>query len=452
VTARLLIAATVVLSIASGLGCIDLNVIQSGAGAGGGGGAAAGVDGTADAGADQQPPDAGPPFSIGTPCSGNGDCASTYCVDGVCCDLPCDGPCAACNLRTHLGTCLLVDTISCQTSCARNSDCSSGICSNGSCCSSNQDCNSGFCSDGVCCDTSCEGACVSCNVPTHLGTCSAIDADMADPHGVCTDQGAPSCGHDGTCDGLGGCRMYLKGTPCAAPTCTSVSVTTGTCDGSGTCDVGQSISCYPYLCNPETISCQTACADRNDCSSGICTNGRCIGEPIDPCTINDQCKTGFCVNGVCCDTECNGGCGICIPKGEGGTCSAASSGTVCRAQAGACDVAETCDGTSLNCPTDTVAPVGTVCRVANGPCDVSESCDGTTKICPADGFKPTTTVCRASTGVCDAAETCSGTSAACPADAFASATTACRPAGGGCNVAETCTGTSSICPADRCGS
>jgi len=166
------------------------------------------------------------------------------------------------------------------------------------------------------------------------------------------------------------------------------------------------------------------------------------------CTSNSQCSTGFCVSGVCCDTACNGGCGVCNLAGKVGTCSAASGSTVCRAQNGACDVAETCNGTSLTCPTDAVAVLGTVCRSATGVCDVPETCDGTTKACPADGFAPATTVCRASTGTCDAAETCTGTSATCPADAFAPATTICRPTAGGCDVAETCTGSSSICPPD----
>jgi RHS repeat-associated protein len=166
------------------------------------------------------------------------------------------------------------------------------------------------------------------------------------------------------------------------------------------------------------------------------------------CTSNSQCATGFCASGVCCDTACNGGCGVCNLTGHVGTCSAASSGTVCRAANGACDAAETCNGTSLTCPTDGVAPLGTVCRAANGACDVPETCDGTTKGCPADGFAPSTTVCRASTGTCDAAETCTGTSAACPADGFAPAGTVCRPSAGGCDAAETCSGTSALCPAD----
>jgi len=166
------------------------------------------------------------------------------------------------------------------------------------------------------------------------------------------------------------------------------------------------------------------------------------------CTSNSQCATGFCVNGVCCDTACNGGCGVCNLSGKVGTCSPASSTTVCRAQNGACDVAEKCSGTSLTCPVDAVAPLGTVCRAQNGICDVAETCDGMTKACPTDGFAPATTVCHPSTGTCDATVTCTGKSASCPPDTFAPAGTVCRPSAGGCDVAETCTGNSSLCPAD----
>lgn len=167
------------------------------------------------------------------------------------------------------------------------------------------------------------------------------------------------------------------------------------------------------------------------------------------CSSNSQCASGFCANGVCCDTACNGGtCAACNLAGHLGTCTAQPSGTVCRAASGACDVAETCNGSSFACPADGVQPLGSVCRGTAGACDVPETCDGTTKSCPADQLAPPTTLCRASTGTCDAPEFCTGTSSACPNDAFEPATTVCRPPSGGCDVAETCTGTSAVCPPD----
>jgi len=166
------------------------------------------------------------------------------------------------------------------------------------------------------------------------------------------------------------------------------------------------------------------------------------------CSSNSQCASGFCANGICCDTSCTGTCGACNLAGHLGTCSPLSNGTVCRAASGACDVAETCNGSALTCPADAVQPLGAVCRSAVTVCDVPETCDGSTKACPADQFAPATTVCRASTGTCDATETCTGTSSICPADTFAPSTTICRPSAGGCDAAETCTGTSAVCPAD----
>ena len=166
------------------------------------------------------------------------------------------------------------------------------------------------------------------------------------------------------------------------------------------------------------------------------------------CTSSAQCVTGFCVNGVCCDSACNNGCGACNLSGKVGTCSPIAAGTVCRASAGTCDVAETCSGTSTSCPANAFAPSTTVCRASAGVCDVAENCTGSSATCPADGFQPTSTVCRASAGVCDVAESCTGTSAACPADGFKSSSTVCRASAGVCDVAESCTGRSAACPAD----
>jgi hypothetical protein len=121
-----------------------------------------------------------------------------------------------------------------------------------------------------------------------------------------------------------------------------------------------------------------------------------------------------------------------------------SATTVCRPAAGACDVAESCTGSSASCPTDLKSTA--VCRPAAGPCDVAESCDGTSNGCPANAFSPSTTECRAAAGVCDLAESCTGSGAACPADT--KRTDVCRASAGACDVADSCDGTSNNCPAD----
>ena len=183
----------------------------------------------------------------------------------------------------------------------------------------------------------------------------------------------------------------------------------------------------------------------------------------------------------------------------------------CRPSAGACDVAENCDGANSGCPADAIEPATTTCRAAAGACDVAENCDGATVNCPADSVSgafvtcrpiagavrhrrelrrlerglpcrcrrarhhhlprrrlasatsPTpvtasglparadaksTAVCRGSAGICDVAETCDGITDNCPADAFQPASAVCRASANTCDIAETCTGSSAACPAD----
>jgi cysteine-rich repeat protein len=125
-----------------------------------------------------------------------------------------------------------------------------------------------------------------------------------------------------------------------------------------------------------------------------------------------------------------------------------ASGTECRVAAGACDVAESCDGTSTSCPTDGVKASGTECRASAGACDLAENCDGTSPACPTDAVKTAGTECRASTGVCDLAEICDGSSGVCPTDVFQASGTECRAASGACDLPESCTGASGDCPVD----
>ena len=160
------------------------------------------------------------------------------------------------------------------------------------------------------------------------------------------------------------------------------------------------------------------------------------------CTSSGQCSTGFCVGGVCCNSACNGGCGSCTVAGHLGACTAVASGTSCRAANGACDAAESCDGSSLNCPADGFLPSTTVCRSANGGCDVAENCTGTSAVCPGDAFAPSTTVCRPANGVCDVAENCTGMSAACPSNGWLPDHTACND-NNVCTINDTCT--SGVC-------
>lgn len=60
-----------------------------------------------------------------------------------------------------------------------------------------------------------------------------------------------------------------------------------------------------------------------------------------------------------------------------------SAGTPCRAAAGVCDRAETCNGSSVNCPSDAKRNSSTICRPAVDACDGAETCNGVSNACTA---------------------------------------------------------------------
>lgn len=143
-----------------------------------------------------------------------------------------------------------------------------------------------------------------------------------------------------------------------------------------------------------------------------CTPALPIGSA---CTMASSCASGFCADGFCCDTACGAGAAAdCL------ACAHALTGVA--------------DGTCGN----VTAAAAIVCRASAGACDVAESCSGTSDTCPADAFAAAATVCRAAAATCDVAETCSGTDATCPADALAADGAACSD-GLMCNEGEICT-------------
>lgn len=216
--------------------------------------------------------------------------------------------------------------------------------------------------------------------------------------------------------------------------------------------------------------CQSAadCADDGNactvtaCSAGLCTHpagngGATCRASAGECDLAETCDG---VNGACpadarrgAGTACSADAETCtadVCDGTGVACThpAGNGGVPCRAAAGGCDVAETCNGTSTTCPADTLVSAGTSCRAAVGTCDVAETCNGSSAACPADVLVAGGTTCRAAAGLCDAAESCTGSSGVCPADVFAAPGTECRASTGSCDPAELCNGSSAVCPAD----
>ena len=99
---------------ATGTGAIDdggAGGDDAATGTGGVGGGEAGADsgsggiGGGEAGTDDGSGGAPPPGQPGEPCAAGTDCASSFCVDGVCCDVACGGACRSCKLPGKAGTC-----------------------------------------------------------------------------------------------------------------------------------------------------------------------------------------------------------------------------------------------------------------------------------------------------------------------------------------------------------
>jgi hypothetical protein len=472
VRAASLFGAVATLSIACGLGCIDLSLVGSTSGTGGSGavggswvsggnGGAAGEDGAAGiqgaAGAAAAACNAGgAKQDLGASCGCASDCDSGFCVEGVCCGSACTNGCQTCTAKGLPGICVARpagvsprDTVDCPVDspstcgldgtcdgagscrlylgntcvggtcdgdavvgayvcdgmgtcrpgatvaicapftcdptrgactdhCTSDADCaaggtcdlpagSCGVTTAGEPCHSDTECLSGHCADGVCCNVACAGPCLACNLLGAVGTCSPVDAGRADPRGICTDNGAASCGHDGICDGGGSCANYPQGTECLAPSCVGNRLNTmGTCDGLGTCGAPGVLDCQPFRCGDG--ACLASCQSAADCDTpAACVNGSCGLKPVGlACQSASECASSYCVDGVCCDSACSGLCSYCALPGSPGQCTTVAAdnpdprGACTDKGAASCGTNGKCDGNGA-CETYVL---GTVCAAA----------------------------------------------------------------------------------------
>ncbi|HVU51172.1 MAG TPA: hypothetical protein VHL80_10825 [Polyangia bacterium] len=232
--------------------------------------------------------DAGPKKTPGQTCECPSDCASGFCVDGVCCSTACTAACKTCAAPGSPGTCTFL---------------------------------------------------VAGATPRDQTTCVAAAASTCGFDGTC--DGAGGCRHHvagtickpGTCDG------------------TAV-VGALACDGNGRCKPGPTTICAPYSCDPAKGACFEACTLTSDCATGQqCVAGSC-GEKMKGanCTKGSECASGFCADGVCCNVACGGGCVSCALPDRKGTCWPIDRGVAdprgqCVDQgAASCGSTGTCDG------------------------------------------------------------------------------------------------------------
>ena len=136
----------------------------------------------------------------------------------------------------------------------------------GASCTTTQECVLGYCVDGVCCDAACGGSCVACTLAKKgsgaNGACGPIIVGT-DPDGECPTTTPQTCGTEGMCNGVGGCRLHASGIVCVAPACNAGVTTVAECDGSGACQP-RSVPCAPYVC-ASSSSCGTTCDSDAEC-------------------------------------------------------------------------------------------------------------------------------------------------------------------------------------------
>lgn len=146
------------------------------------------------------------------------------------------------------------------------------------------------------------------------------------------------------------------------------------------------------------------------------------------CDCDAGCESGFCVDGVCCDSACGDGaddcqaCSVSAGAASDGACQPVIAGTECRASAGACDQAETCNGADLSCPDDRPAQDGT-------SCDDGDACTQA-DVCEAGACAPGHDMCDAPAGSGGSGSGGSGEGAAPPGETSSRGDCSCRHVGG----------------------
>ena len=193
---------------------------------------------------------------LGDACASGAECASTYCADGVCCNVACDGQCEACSVSGSKGTC--VPSTTPRTPCAGTGPCA-GLC------------------DG---STKNRRMCVYPDDKTSCGPSASCSAGKLTSAAVCNGAGACNASTTSTC--AYGCRT--DGTTGCATSCPT---------GQGLC----SGSCVDILSSPAHCggSCQTCSGTTPRCYSGSCvqclTGADCVGYADGAtCGLNHSCQ------------------------------------------------------------------------------------------------------------------------------------------------------------------
>ncbi len=325
------------------------------------------------------------PCADGVTCRAPHDCASGFCVGGICVEQPTCVPSDAC----HVAGVFDAFTLTCSNPTAPDGT----TCDDGNACTQGDACKGGVCTGTVT---------VTC---TPLDACHV--AGTCDPAtGACSNPAAP----DGTsCTNANPC---IQGSTCQGGTCAGGTPQT-TCPPSDACHLAG-------VCDPATGACTsppapdgTPCDDGNPCTQGdACHGGVCTGGAAVTCAALDACHLA----GVC--DPATGGCtsppapdGTACDDGNACTQGDACHGGVCAgtvavkcAAIDACHVAGTCDPATGAC-SNPPAMEGAACDDGN-PCTQGETCrsgvctGGAPVVCVPSDPCHKAGVCDPATGIC----------------------------------------------------
>ncbi len=326
----------------------------------------------------------------GEPCSADAMCATTWCVDGVCCENACAGTCERCDVAP-VGACSPEaagtdpdDECAAEpaATCGRTGECSGeGTCAlhpNGTTCGA--------------------ATCASSSVSNLPDTCGA--------NGLCTDGGTQGCAPY-TCDAASGlCKT--------------------TCGTAADCQAGY--GCYGGACKRLGGG---ACLIDAECGSGFCTDGVCC---------ESRCL------GTCESCGQSNRLGFCDPYASG-----TDPANECAAQpASTCGTSGTCSG-SRSC---SLYPSGTTCAAATclngGTSAPADTCNGSGTCVDTGTLNCAPYTCNAASGLC---KTTCGTAADCQAGYTCSGGVCKRATGSGCTADSECGSgfcTDGVCCESRC--
>jgi hypothetical protein len=200
----------------------------------------------------------------GTTCGLAGQCASGFCIQGICCDRDCSGGCVTCQSPGNAGTCVNrpsgdpPGTLDCQVRLA-------------------QPCGN---------DGTCDGA----------GGCRRTPAGTLCGGGACDGNAVVGAM---ACDGRGAC-VPAAVQICVPYTCNPL---TGRCRDNCLGDA----DCVGTYCE---------------------TSSRCHVSFKETCVADSECASGFCAGGTCCNTACTAPCMACNLPNHEGACTPRSDCTV----------------------------------------------------------------------------------------------------------------------------